>query len=444
MEAIRTRYVAVGDADVAYQIVGEGPIDILYFYGLGSHIEILRMMPGFQDFLRRMSTVGRVILFDRRGMGASDAVANNAIPTSEEWTDDLLAVLDSAESAEAVIIAAVDAGPVAILFAALHPERVRALVLVNTTARYLRADDYPIGVAADDVALLVQVLADTWGTVDFARAANPGIEDAAFLEQVARWMRFAATPRAATAQFAYILGHLDVRDALPLVHAPTRVLHVRDSPIVPLEHGRYVADHIPGATMVELPGGSLSMTPNLDPVADETIELVTGERREVAIERVLTTVLVSDIVSSTERAALLGDRRWGALLDEHNRAVRDQLQRFRGQEVTTTGDGFLATFDGPARAIRCAEAIRETTARLGIELRVGLHTGECEIRGDDLGGLAVHIATRIGALAAPGEIVVSGTVRDLVVGSGLTFDARGEHELRGVPGAWKVFAVSGS
>jgi class 3 adenylate cyclase len=442
MEAVRTRYVAVGDADVAYQVVGDGPIDVLYFYGLGSHIEVLRMMPGFQDFLQRLTTFGRVILFDRRGTGASDGVANNAIPTSEEWTEDVLAVLDAAGSREAVIIAAVDAGPVALLFAALHPERVRALVLVNTTARYLRDDDYPIGVSATDVEVVVGALRDTWGTVDFARSVNPGIDDAAFLEEVARWTRFAATPRAAGAQFAYILGHLDVRDALPLVQAPTRVLHVRENAIVPLAHGRYLADHIAGAALVELPGGSLSMTPNLDAVLDETVELATGERRELVVERVLTTVLVSDIVGSTEHAAALGDRRWGALLDEHDRLVRGQLYRFRGHEVKTTGDGFLVSFDGPARAIRCAEAIRHSTAGLGIELRVGLHTGECEIRDDDLGGLAVHIATRIGALAEPGEIVVSGTVKDLVVGSGLAFDARGEQELRGVPGVWKVFAVA--
>ncbi len=232
-----------------------------------------------------------------------------------------------------------------------------------------------------------------------------------------------------------------MRETLPLVQAPTRVLHVRDSAMVPLAHGRYLADHIAGATLVELPGGSLSMTPNLDAVLEETVELATGERREVAVERVLTTVLVSDIVGSTERAAALGDHRWGALLDEHDRTVRGQLYRFRGHEITTTGDGFLASFDGPARAIRCAEAIRDSIARLGIALRLGLHTGECEIRGDDLVGLAVHIATRIGALAAPGEIVVSGTVKDLVVGSGLTFDERGDQELRGVPGVWKVFAV---
>ncbi len=268
--------------------------------------------------------------------------------------------------------------------------------------------------------------------------------DDAFLQEVASWSRFAATPRTAAAQYDYILRSLDVRAALALIQVPTRVLHVRDSPIVPIEHGRYLADHIDGSTFVELPGGSLSMTPNLNAVIDETAEFLTGERPPVEIERVLTTVLFTDIVGSTERAASIGDRRWRALLDEHDRTVREQLQRFRGREINTTGDGFLASFDGPAHAIRCANAITEATGRLGIELRVGLHTGECETRGDDLGGLAVHIAARVGTLATPGEIVVSGTVKDLVVGSGIDFDDRGEHELKGVPGTWKLFAVSGS
>ncbi len=440
-ELPETRYVAVGEADVAYQVVGDGPLDLLYFYGLGSHIEMLHQTPGFQEFLERLSSFARVILFDRRGTGASDHVPRSAIPTIEAWTDDVLAVLDAAGSERAAIIAAVDAGPVAVLFAATHPERVRALILLNTAARYLRDDDYMIGASAEEVDAVVAFLRATWGTVDFVRATNPGIEDPFFLENTARWTRLAATPRTAAAQFDYVLRNLDVRRALPLVQAPTRVLHVRESSIVPIAHGRYLADHINGAEFVALPGGSLSMSPLLGALADETMELLTGERPSFEIDRILTTMLFTDIVGSTERAASMGDKRWRSLLDAHDRTVRDQLKRHRGREIETSGDSFFASFDGPARAIRCAKAIIEATRQLGIEVRVGLHTGECEVRGDHLGGLAVHIAARIGAMATSGEVLVSGTVKDLVVGSGIEFRDRGEHELKGVPETWKLYAV---
>jgi class 3 adenylate cyclase len=438
-----TKYVSVGDSDVAYQVFGDGALDLLYFYGLGSHIEVLRESPTFAPFMLRLASFSRVILFDRRGTGASDAVPRTAIPTFEDWTEDVDAVLDAAGSTRAAIIAALDAGPVAMLYAALHPERVRGLVLLNTTARYLRDVDYPFGFDVVDADALVSMLSATWGTRDFARAVNPNVDDVEFLDGVALWARHAATPRTAAAQYEYILKHMDVRTALPLIQSPTRVLHVTESPIVPLEHGRYLAEHIEGATLVTIPGGSLSMTPNLEPLLDETAEFLTGERPAVEIDRVLTTVLFTDIVGSTEQAAQLGDRRWRTRLDDHDRVVRGELRRFRGREVNTTGDGFVAAFDGPARAIRCARSIVERMRPIGIEVRAGMHTGECEIRGDDLGGLAVHIAARVGSVGAPGEVVVSGTVRDLVVGSGIEFADRGERELKGVPGMWKLFAVAG-
>jgi class 3 adenylate cyclase/pimeloyl-ACP methyl ester carboxylesterase len=437
-----TRYVTVGDADVAYQVFGEGPLDLLYFYGLGSHIEMLSESPTFAPFMLRLASFSRVILFDRRGTGASDAVSRNAIPTFEDWTEDIEAVLDAAGSLQAAIIAALDAGPIAMLYAAMHPERVRALVLLNTTARFLRDDDYPLGAEAEDADALVAMVASMWGTLDFARAVNPYIDDLTFLEGVALWARHAATPRTAAAQYEYILKHMDVRAALPMIQAPTRVLHVADSPIVPPEHGRYLAEHIAGATLVTIPGGSLSMTPNLEPLFDETAEFLTGERPAVEIDRVLTTVLFTDIVGSTEQAASLGDRRWRARLDDHDRVVRNELRRFRGREINTTGDGFVASFDGPARAIRCARSIVDGMKPFGIEIRAGMHTGECEVRGEDLGGLAVHIAARVGSIGAPGEVVVSGTVKDLVVGSGIEFADRGEQELKGVPGTWKLFSVA--
>jgi class 3 adenylate cyclase len=265
--------------------------------------------------------------------------------------------------------------------------------------------------------------------------------NAEFVADLARQFRSAATPHTAAAQYEYILHGLDVREALPLIQVPTLIIHVRDCLLTPIEHGRYLAEHIAGAILVELPGADFAVISNGDAVADEVAEFLTGERPPVAIQRILTTVLFTDIVGSTEQAAVLGDQRWRALLDAHDRVVRDQLRRFRGREINTTGDGFVAAFDGPAQCIRCATAILEAVGKKGIKLRAGLHTGECEVRGDHLGGLAVHIAARVGAMAAPGEVLVSGTVKDLVIGSGLEFSDRGEHQLKGVPGTWKLFAV---
>ncbi len=442
MDAPETNYAAVGDADVAYQVVGHGAVDLVYFHGLGSHVEHFWDMPLYAEFLTRLATFSRLILFDRRGTGASDDVPRGDFPTWEEWTDDLRAVLDAAGSRRTAIFAAADAGPIAILFAAMHPERVGALALFNTTARYLIDDDYPIGISSDVVDTLVEGTGAIWGTVEAVRAANPDrADDAEFLRQLARQFRSAATPRAAAAQYDYIWRSLDVRRALPLVQAPTLILHVRENFLPPIEHGRYLADHIAGATFVELPGRDNAAVSSGNAVVDEIAEFLTGERPPVEIERILTTVLFTDIVGSTDKAASLGDGRWHALLDAHDGAVRDQLRRFRGREINTTGDGFVACFDGPARAIRCTQTIVQAVRELGIELRAGLHTGECEVRGDDLAGLSVHIAARVGALAAPGEILVSATVNDLVVGSGIEFTARGEHELRGVPGNMKLYAV---
>jgi class 3 adenylate cyclase len=326
----------------------------------------------------------------------------------------------------------------------MHPERVSDLVLLNTTSRYLVADDYPIGVSPDTLDALVEMLGTTWGTLDSSRLIYPSrVDDAEFLAFTAKMARTAATPRTAEALYNDTLRNMDVRQVLPLIHAPTLVLNVSENSVLPVEHGRYLADHIDGATFVELPGADLGMAGNLALIADEVTEFLTGERPIVEIDRILTTVLFTDIVGSTERASALGDQRWRSLLDNHDHTVRDQLRRFRGNEINTTGDGFVVSFDGPARAIRCAQVIIEATAKLGIDVRVGLHTGECEVRGDDLGGLAVHIASRVGASARPGEVLVSGTVKDLVVGSGIEFTERGEHELKGVPGLWKLFAVAG-
>lgn len=438
-----TRYVSVGDADVAYQVLGKGPPDLLYSYGMGSHIEFAWESPAYAEFYDRLASFSRLIMFDRRGTGSSDGVSRAAIPTWEEWAEDIVAVLGAAGSDRAAILAATDSGPIAILLAAMHPELVSALILFNTTCRYLYADNYPIGAAPEAVDALVGMLSAGWGTDELTRLANPSMsEDAEWIRFTSKAIRASATPRTAAAQYDYILRN-DVRQALPLIQAPTLVLHARDNVLVPIAHGRYLAEHIEGATFVELPGGDSTSTPELYVIADEVAEFLTGERPVLKAERILTTVLFTDIVGSTARAASLGDQRWRSLLDAHDRTVREHLHRFRGREINTTGDGFVASFDGPARAIRCAQAITEAAEALGVRVRGGLHTGECEVRGDDLGGLAVHIAARVAALAAPGEILVSGTVTDLVVGSGIEFNERGEHELKGVPGTWRLFAVQG-
>jgi class 3 adenylate cyclase len=361
------------------------------------------------------------------------------MPTWEEWADEVRAVLDAAGSERTVVFAENDGGPIGLLFTAMQPERVSALILANTSARRLRADDYPMGIAPHAVDDLVEATRAAWGTPDAVAMAWPSrANDPEFGQWVAKVMRAFATPKNAAAQIRYIIESLDAREALPLIQVPTLVLHTTSNLHYSSEEGRYLADHIDGSKFVELPGGDLFVATSA-PAMEEIVEFLTGERPEVEVDRILTTLLFTDIVGSTERAAAMGDQAWHALLDAHDRTVRDHLRRFRGKEINTTGDGFLASFDGPARAIRCALALSESTRALGIDLHLGLHTGECEMRGDDLGGLAVHIAARIGSLAAPGEVLVSGTVKDLVAGSRIEFMDRGEHQLRGVPGTWRLY-----
>ena len=433
--------MSVGEADVAYQVLGEGPPDLLLFNGLGNHLELAWHVPDFSDFFTRMVSLGRLILFDRRGTGMSDGVHRDAIPTWEDLAEDAGAVLDAVGSTRAVILAQAETGPMAVLFAAMHPQRVAALVLVSTYARYQVADDYPIGASGDDIDALVAMIQAEFGTPELVRLAMPGrADDAEFLERVSTMIRSSATPRTAAAQYDYLLRRLDVRSVLSLIQVPTLVINAHDSLLFPAAQGRYLAERIEGAKFVELTGLDMGFMADSAAIAGEIYEFLTGER-PVEIERILATVLFSDIVGSTAAAASVGDRRWRSRLDAHNRAVREQLRRFRGREIDTTGDGFIVSFDGPARAIRCAEAILEATRALGIEVRAALHTGECDVRGDDLGGLAVHIAARVADQARPGEVTVSGTVKDLVVGSDIEFSDRGDHELKGVPGTWHLFAV---
>jgi class 3 adenylate cyclase/alpha-beta hydrolase superfamily lysophospholipase len=436
----QTRYVEVGDAQVAYQVVGQGPLDLCYLTGLG-HIDLRWESPVFAKFLQKLASMGRLILFDRRGTGASDAVPDNAIPTWEQWTDDVRAVLDAARSEQTVIYAEGDGGPTGLLFTAMQPERVSAMILSNTSARFLRADDYPMGGAPEMLDEVVETFRSTWGTPEFVQRVVPSrVHDPDFVDYAAKNTRAAATPRSAAAQIRYIIESLDARDALPLIQVPTLVIHAKDNVVVPIEEGRYLAEHISGARFVELPGGDIYLATSGGAIND-VVEFLTGERPPVELDRILTTVLFIDIVASTERAALEGDRRWSELLSAHRQVVRSELRQFRGQEIDTAGDGFLATFDGPARAIRCACAIRDRAEALGLQVRAGLHTGEVELSDEGPRGLAVHIGARVGAAAEPGEVLISRTVADLVVGSGIKLADRGEHELKGVPGTWRLYRV---
>ncbi len=434
-----TRYVIVDDAEVAYQVTGEGPMDLVYHHGL-CQIDLQWDVAPEAAFNRQLASFSRLILFDRRGTGASERARVTDTPQWERWSEDLLAVLDAVGSSSAAIFAEAEAGATAVLFAAAHPERVDALVLGNTQARTAWAEDYPIGMGVAEMETILQLVDANWGDPAALAVTFPSLAgDELVLRSLARLCRAAATPRQAGALYRYILRELDVRKVLPLVQAPTLVLH---NDWVDAARARYLADHIAGARLVAVPGGDvLFFGADHEPVISEVAQFLTGRRLPVEVDRVLTTVLFTDIVGSTERAASLGDRRWRSLLDAHDESVREQLRLFRGKEIKTTGDGFLASFDGPARAIGCARATVEATRKLGVDVRLGLHTGECEVRGDDLGGLAVHIAARVGALAGAGEVLVSGTVKDLVVGSGIAFVDRGQHQLKGVPGEWKLFAV---
>jgi class 3 adenylate cyclase len=443
-EACETRYVAVGDADVAYQVIGNGPIDLLYCYGLGSHVEAWQDFPFSREFLRRLASFSRVIFFDRRGTGASDGVPRNAIPTWEEWTEDLSAVLDAVGSTHSAILASLDAGPIAILFTAMHPERVSALLLMNTSARFLVAEDYPIGESAETAAALVQLIREHWGTPAFSRLGGSIPDDPERAALNARVARMGATPRTAAAQVEYMLRTLDVRNALAVVQVPTLVLHAAENPFIPVEHGHYLAEHIAGAGFVELPGRDTGIVPLAHQVADEVEHFLTGKRPAIAIDRVLSTVLFTDIVSSTEQLAERGDDAWRQLLDDHDKHTDRIVGECRGRIVRSTGDGTLATFDGPARAVRCAAALLDAAQEQGITLRAGLHTGEIELRPSDVAGIAVHIASRIAALAKANQILVSRTVVDLTAGSGLRFEPHGEHELKGVPGMWPTFVAQTS
>lgn len=438
--AAQTKYARSGDLHIAYQVVGEGPVDILWIPTWIWQVEHIWEEPWTARMLRDLSGFSRLIMFDRRGTGLSDPVLGAS--SLEEQMDDVVAVMDAVGSEEAALVAMLEAGAMACLFAATHPERTRALVLWEAMPRITSAPGYEWPPSARDRQTWTEHLVADWGSgervINFAHS-----DDERLREWAGRLERLAASPGTAYAMNR-LMSEVDVRGVLPMIQAPTLVAHRPNDPNIDIRHARYLAEHIAGAKLKEVPGEhTLPFGPGQDELTAHIEEFLTGTRRPVDTERVLATVMFADIVDSTSRAAAMGDRNWRELLQSLEGVVGRELQAFRGHAVKGLGDGFLATFDGPARAVRCATSIRDAArARFGLQTRTGLHTGEVELIGDDVGGLAVHIAARVIGQAAPGEVVVSSTVKDLVVGSGIPFEDRGEHELRGVPDRWRLWAVA--
>jgi pimeloyl-ACP methyl ester carboxylesterase len=427
---------------LAFQVLGHGPIDLLFAPGYLSHLEQNQWWPAYASFLERMASFSRLIVFDRRGTGLSDRILT--LGSFEEMMDDIGAVLDAAGSERAALFGGAEGGPMCALFAATYPERTSALVLGAAYARRTWAPDYPWGLDEDAQQRIFSSYETRWGREDFGvRALAPSsADDERFRQWHAQACRFAGTPSSALAWFR-ITMEIDIREVLPAIRVPTLVIHRSGDRVIPVEAGRHLAEHIPDARYAELDGDDhYPFVGDQDAIVDEVEEFLTGSRRHREPDRVLATVLFTDIVGSTERAAELGDRSWTALLDDHHALVRDRLEQFRGKEIRISGDGFLATFDGPARAIRCACAVRDAVRGLGIEIRSGLHTGEVELAETGVEGIAVHLGARIAELAQPGEVLVSSTVKDLVVGSGIEFAERGMHALKGVPGDWRVHLVT--
>jgi class 3 adenylate cyclase len=423
------------------QVVGDGPRDLVLAPGFVSHLEPAWEHPSYERFMRRLAAIARVIVFDKRGSGLSDPIGSAA--TIEERIDDIRAVMDAAGSERADVFGWSEGAAMGAVFGASFPDRVSALVLYGAFARGMQAEDYPWGLAQEAAELFLQEdEEETWGKGLSLWATAPSrFDDEALVRWWGRFERHSMSPTMARAVLRLDFV-LDIRGILPSIRVPTLVMHRADDGI-DVEGARWLAEQIPGAQYVELPGDDhWPWITNPDEVVDEVEEFLTGERHEREPDRVLATVLFTDIVGSTQRATALGDRRWRDLLDQHDRVVSRDLERHRGRAIKMTGDGVLATFDGPARAINCATAIREHVRALGIEVRVGLHTGECELRNGDVGGIAVHIGARVAGTAGPGEVVVSGTVKDLVVGSGIPFTDRGIHSLKGAPGEWRLFTVA--
>lgn len=442
----QTRYAQSGDISIAYQVTGEGPLDLIVTPGFVSHLDHDWEEPSFARCLQRLASFSRLIRFDKRGTGLSDR--ETGIPSLEQRMDDIRAVLDSAGSKRAAILGVSEGGPMSALFAATYPERTEALILYGTYARTTWAPDYPWARRTDDAEALDAERRRTWGTPDAVRRmlsdwlAPSMANDERFCEWAGKWTRLGASPGAVVA-LRRMNRTIDVRAVLPTLHVPTLVIRRAEDPGALPEDSRYLADHIPGARYVELSGNAhFYFVGDADSFVDEVQEFLTGERSPPETDRILATVLLTDIYDSTQRAAELGDRRWRELLERHNAVSQHAIARFKGRAIKSTGDGVLATFDGPARAIRCAQAIRDEVGRIGLGVRAGLHAGEIELIGEDIAGIAVHAAARVAAQAGLNEVWTSRTVKDLVAGSGLEFAERGDFVLKGVPGTWPLFVVS--
>lgn len=436
----QVRYARNGDINIAYEVRGEGPLDVMFVLPWFSNLDILESYPPIARGFARFMSFGRLILHDRRGSGLSDRMCGHA--TMEEGMDDLLAVLDAAGSDQVALLGLNESGSLCALAAATHPDRISSLILYGSYATTVFQPDYPWAPRPEERAQEVAFLIETWGTEGIAGALNPSAnEDPDFIDWAASWMRSSVSKDALPRAYD-ILSKSDVRHVLPTIKVPTLVLHRDKDPVVPVENGRYLAEHIPGAKYVELAGEDhLPFLGDLDSVSDEIEEFLTGHRPAHPDERVLATILLADIVDSSGKASEMGDARWRTLLTRMEQMVDGELARFQGRLVKTTGDGFLATFDGPARAIRCASTIAQRASGLGLALRSGVHTGEVERHGTDVVGIAVHIAARVAALAEGAEVLVSGAVPPLVAGAGIEFEDRGMHELRGIDGQWQLLSV---
>jgi class 3 adenylate cyclase len=438
-ETPEVRYARSGDIEIAYSVVGDGPMDLVFVSGFISHLDLIWEIPAFAARHRHLAEFGRLICFDKRGTGLSDRTLG--FGSVADRMDDIRAVMDAAGSQRAALYAVSEGGPLALVFAATYPDRVSKLALYGTFARALRAPDYPIGFEPDAVESIASIFHDNWGTGKVMKMFWSDAPDDA-IPLLARYERSACTPQMADEIVRKNL-EIDVRDVLPAINVPTMVVHTARDPLIPVEGARYMAEHIAGARYLELEGDvhapwdwEWQMHPDLR-------QFLRGDAAvsEPGHDRVLATVLFTDIVKSTERAAAMGDRRWKEILDDHDRIARREMGRYRGRLIKTTGDGLLATFDGPARAIGCAQGIYEAMRHVGVDIRAGVHTGEIELREDDITGLGVVIARRICDSASDGELLASRTVKDLVAGSGISFSDRGDHQLKGVPDDWRLYAV---
>jgi class 3 adenylate cyclase len=443
-ETPATRFARSGDAHIAYQVVGEGPLDLVYVQGFVSNIELNWQEPLYAKFLSRIASFARLITFDKRGTGLSDRVPEDRLPTLEQRMDDLRAVMDAVGSERAALFGVSEGGPMCILFAATYPERTTSLVIYGSYAHSGAAPEYDWTHSPESRAAFRRLLEDGWGgPFGLAERAPSKVSDGAFTRWWSTLLRQSASPSAALSLIE-MNSQIDVRPVLAAVRVPTLIIHRAGDLAMKTEEARYMADHIDGARLVLLPGDDhLPWVGDTEPILDTMHEFFTGLPRAREIDRVLATVLFTDIVGSTERASDLGDARWRELLLAHHKVVREELQRFGGTEVDTAGDGFLATFDGPARAVRCALSIVARVRELGIEIRAGVHTGECELMDGHVAGIAVHIGARVAAAAGGSEVLVSSTVKDLVAGSGLRFDDRGTHHLKGVPDDWRLYQAIG-